>query len=246
MLKRLILYVLAFIMITIPCLAREVGGIHIPDTLELDGSRLTLNGSGIREKFFIDIYVGALYLRHKNSHPKKIISADEPMAIRLHIVSGLIKGKQMKEATLEGFEKSTKGNVGPIQPQIDKFISVFKDAIHPNDVYDLVYIPGNGIKAYKNGTFVLSAKGFDFKQALFGIWLCDTPVQESLKKEMPTMSVMISNCTEPTLLFLGKNTSNPTLCVFLSILLLIFISFGVFEREVSLPLMVYITTYTAP
>jgi len=61
---------------------------------------------------------------------------------------------------------------------------VFKDEIHLNDVYDLVYIPKEGVKVYKNNRFILLARGLSFKQALFGIWLCDKPVQENLKLEM--------------------------------------------------------------
>jgi len=184
MLKRLFLTILVFIVITLPCSASEVGGIFIPDTLQLDGRRLILNGGGIREKYFIDVYVGALYLLQKNKDAGKILEAESPMVIRIQIISGLIKSKDMEEATREGFEKSTKGHTASIQPQIDKFISVFKDQIQPDDVYDLVYIPEQGVKAYKNGRFMILAEGYDFKRALFGIWLGDNPVQKSLKKEM--------------------------------------------------------------
>jgi hypothetical protein len=128
--------------------------------------------------------VAGLYLVQKGGNPQKIIQADETMAIRLSILSSLVKGKQMEEAILEGFEKSTNGNITPIKSQVDKFISVFKGKVEKGDFYDLVYVAGKGVDVYKNGKFMFLTKGLDFKRALFGIWLSDRPVQKSLKKGM--------------------------------------------------------------
>jgi hypothetical protein len=52
---------------------------------------------------------------------------------------------------------------------------VFKNGIQKNDVFDLVYIPGTGLEASKNGTLLETISGLEFKKALFGIWLCEKP-----------------------------------------------------------------------
>ena len=106
------------------------------------------------------------------------------MAIRLHIISSRVTSKKMEDATREGFVKATDGKIEPIKDQIERFISVFKDKINKNDIYDLIYIPGKGIKVYKNKKYNALTEGLAFKKALFGIWLCDDPVQKSLKQEM--------------------------------------------------------------
>ena len=54
----------------------------------------------------------------------------------------------------------------------------------PADVYDFVYVPGKGVEIYKNGQMASTIQGLEFKKALFGIWLCNKPAQESLKEEM--------------------------------------------------------------
>jgi hypothetical protein len=182
--KNIIPLILMLIMMSPVCNAKEVEGVNLPDSLEVANSKVILNGAGVRSKFFMDLYVGGLYLENKSNNPQEIIEADEPMAIRLHIISSLITSKKMENATREGFENATKGNTEPIKSQIEEFISVFKEKIEENDIFDLIYMPGKGLEVYKNSEFKSRIEGLTFKQALFGIWLCDKPAQKSLKKEM--------------------------------------------------------------
>ena len=164
--------------------AGEIGGINMPEALETGQTKLYLNGAGIRKKFFMDLYVAGLYLEEKSDDPEVIIEADEPMAIRLHIISSMITSKKMEKATREGFENATGGNIEPIKVQIEEFITVFKEEIKEDDIYDLIYVPGKGMKISKNNESRSIIKGFPFKKAMFGIWLSDKPAQKSLKKKM--------------------------------------------------------------
>ncbi|MBW1643131.1 MAG: chalcone isomerase family protein [Deltaproteobacteria bacterium] len=184
MLRKTFLFLLILLMVVSPCIAEEIGGVNLPDTLEMDQNRLVLNGGGVREKFFVDVYVAGLYLLQKSGDSKKIIQADEPMALRLYIISALAKSKQMEKAIREGFEKSTDGNITPIKSRVDEYVSIFKDKVTKGDFYDFVYLQGKGVEVYKNGKLILLIKGLDFKQALFGIWISERPVQKSLKKKM--------------------------------------------------------------
>jgi hypothetical protein len=176
--------VMSILLIGFEAEAREVAGVEIPETLKLENSELLLNGAGIRTKLFMDMYVGGLYLTKKNAEAKAITEADEAMAIKLHITSFLITSERMKEATNEGFELSLKGKTAPLREEIDAFIAVFEEEIVENDIFDLIYVPGTGMKISKNGTYKATIAGHDFKQALFGIWLSDSPVQKSLRQEM--------------------------------------------------------------
>jgi hypothetical protein len=175
---------LSVFMMTSLCYGKEVAGVVIPETLEAGQVTLMLNGAGVRNKLFIKLYVGGLYLEQKTNDAKTIITADEPMAVRLHIISSMITSKKMEDAVREGFLNSTGGKTEPVRDQIEKFISVFKDEIKENDIFDLIYSPGKGTDVYKNAEHRSSIEGLLFKQALFGIWLCDKPAQVSLKKDM--------------------------------------------------------------
>jgi hypothetical protein len=183
MLKKLSVLMLSVLMMTSLCYGKEIAKISIPDSLEEGQVTLTLNGAGVRTKL-IKLYVGGLYLKEKSSDAAAIMAADEPMAVKLHIISSMINSKNMEEAVREGFLKSTGGKTEPIKDQIERFISVFKDEIKKNDIFDLIYSPGKGTDVYKNSEYRSTIEGLAFKQALFGIWLCDKPAQASLKKNM--------------------------------------------------------------
>ena len=171
--------------VTLPAQAKQIAGITLPDTLDASSVTLILNGAGVRSKMWMEIYAGGLYLKSKNSEAGKIVADDEPMAIKLHIVSGLVSSEAMEEATREGFENTTDGNTAPLADSINAFTAVFKEPIVEGDVFDIIHIPGKGIDIYKNGSFKSTvAGGLAFKEALFGIWLGDKPADKKLKQGM--------------------------------------------------------------
>ncbi|MBN2158507.1 MAG: chalcone isomerase family protein [Spirochaetes bacterium] len=165
--------------------AKVVKGVNIPDTFNAGGTKLILNGTGIRTKFMMNIYVGALYLKAKSGNGSAIAGANEPMAVRLHILSGLVTPKRMADSTREGFTKSAGGNIGPYKAGMDKFINTFSSGIKVGDFYDIVYLPGKkGVQVYKNGVPASFVAGLDFKKILYGIWIGPNCIQEPLKKGM--------------------------------------------------------------
>ena len=123
----------------------KIGDIVLPNTFVSGSENLVLNGGAIRKKYFMSMYVGGLYLKQKNADGAKLVAADEPMTMKIHIVSGMITSKRMEEAINEGFEKSLKGNVAPMKSKIDEFTSVFKEEIKVNDVFDIFYSPTEGV-----------------------------------------------------------------------------------------------------
>ena len=179
-----IAYLMLAATLSAPALALTVGGVDVPDTYTANSTELQLNGAGTRSKFFIDLYVGSLYVPKAQHDGNAVVDADEPQAITLHIISDMITSDRMTEATMEGFEASTGGDMAPIQSEIDQFMSVFKEEIKEGDVFDLVYVPGEGVKVFKNSEQKGTVGDLEFKKALFGIWLSDEPAQKSLKKKM--------------------------------------------------------------
>ncbi len=168
-----------------PADARRLASIEIPETLEIGGVVLTLNGAGIRTRYFLDVYVGGLYLKEKSTDAAAIMEADELMAIRLQFVTGLITSDRMQMSIEEGFQKSTRRNTAPIREEIDALIDVYDEAINDGDIFELFYVPGQGLIVYKNGVNRAAIEcNLAFKRALFGIWISDQPVQPSLKNGM--------------------------------------------------------------
>lgn len=182
--KKIIFMMIALMGLNFATAQTEVGGVNLPNKVNFQGQSLELNGAGVREKLWIDLYAGGLYLKQRSSDASAIMSADEPMSIKLHIVSKLISSEKMIEAVNEGFENSTSGNTKPLASEIEKFKSFFMEEITKNDVFDIVYVPSKGVMAYKNNKELGTIEGMDFKKALFGIWLSNNPADDDLKEAM--------------------------------------------------------------
>ena len=161
----------------------EIEGVNVPNTLKAGDMTLVLNGGGVREKMWIDLYVGALYLPVKMTNAKVIVAADNAMAIRLEIVSSMITSEKMTTAVEEGFSNSC-DDKETLRTEIDKFTAAFDEAIKDGDIFVLEYTPKGGTKVIKNGTTVETIKGVAFKRALFGIWLGEDPADDDLKDGM--------------------------------------------------------------
>ena len=158
----------------------------LPTQLEAGEHRLILNGSGVRTKTFLELYVAGLYLTKPNNNSATIIAADEPMALRIQITSGFVSQSSLVNSLEEGFKNSTDGDAREIRQEIQQFRECFKDEIKKGDVFDMVYLPQHGVIVNKNGKLKGTVAGAKFKRALFGIWLSDKPADSVLKQALLT------------------------------------------------------------
>ena len=184
MIKKLFIVVLAVLLMTSMAEAREVSGKNIPESITAGENTLLLSGAGTRTKMWMSIYAAGLYLPEKMQNDQKIINADIPMALKLHVISGLMSAEKMEKALREGFEKSTNENLAPIKDRMEKFILAQRAELNKDDILEYVYTPGKGVSVFSKGKLATTVEGLDFKKAVFGIWLCDDPCDEDLKEEL--------------------------------------------------------------
>ena len=184
MIKKITIAVLAFFMLSSASFAIDADDVKLPGLIKAGNSELLLNGSGIRTKFFLDLYVGGLYLEQKSTDVETAAKEDKPMAIKLQITSSMISSEKMSNATNDGFENSTDDNTAPIKDKIATMINVFSEEIKVGDVYDFIYTTDSGTQIIKNGQVKATITGMEFKKALFGIWLGKKPAQKDLKESM--------------------------------------------------------------
>jgi hypothetical protein len=163
-------------------LAGEVAGVKMPDTVTVEGKALKLNGMGLRKKVVFKVYVAALYLEAPSKDPAAVLSSDQIKSMRLWILRSL-KGSQITEAIVEGFEKNSKAQMGVLKARLDKFNAMFPD-VKEGDEIDMTYVPGKGTVVMAKGTEKGVIEGKDFADALFSVWLGANPVQEDLKKAL--------------------------------------------------------------
>jgi len=163
----------------------EVNGVTVPRKIEFQNKTLQLNGAGGRSKMWLEVYVQALYLSTLSQDPKFIIDSETEMAIRIEITSSMVSSGKLTRAMNTGFEKSAGSNLAELRPRIEQFKSYLSDAITEKDVFILAYNPlDQTINVMKNDVLKGKITGSDFKKALFGIWLSDKPVDETLKSNL--------------------------------------------------------------
>ena len=141
----------AFILALVLCLdtfaQQTINGITLPAKMKGSTGELTLNGGGVRKKSFF-------------KDAAAILKSNEEYIVQLKITSSVVNSGNMSEAIQEGFEKSLKGNVAPLKSKIDAFIGTFsKEAIKEGDLFLLDYVPGTGLKAFKNGKLITTIEG---------------------------------------------------------------------------------------
>lgn len=171
-----------------------VGKAALPNIYQFESKNLVLNGSGMREIFWLDLYACGLYLPKKNSNAPLIVGTNKPMVIRLDILSNKIDKKKLIKAFRQGFKKSnTEKVVKKFEKEIETFMNFLDVDINIGDKYDIVYTPGVGTTLYVNYYNKGTVKGLGFKAAIFNIWLSeDNPADKSLKKQLlnkPLVSV---------------------------------------------------------
>jgi hypothetical protein len=160
-------------------------GVTIPRTITFQNSTLTLNGAGSRSKMWVEVYIQALYLSQLSQDAKEIIEGNTEMAIRIEITSALVSSGKLTRAMNSGFEKSAGDKLKTLQPKIELFKTYLAEDIKNGDVFELTYSPNdNSVFVFKNKVLKGKVDGFDFKRALFGIWLSDNPIDEELKKSL--------------------------------------------------------------
>ncbi len=163
----------------------EVNGVNVPRKIDFQGKSLQLNGAGGRSKMWLEVYVQALYLSQLSQDPQFIIDSDTEMAVRIEITSSIVSSNKLTKAMNTGFEKSAGANLEQLRPRIEQLKSFLSDVITEKDVFVIAYNPlDQNVYVSKNEVLKGKIPGFDFKKALFGIWLSDKPVDETLKKHL--------------------------------------------------------------
>lgn len=177
------LTLLLFLLIGLESFAqtKTINGVKFPLTEKIGKNELVLNGGGLREKYWMDLYVAALYLETKTSDASKVIYGTEEMAIHIKIISSSVTRERFLESVNDGFANaSSKASAEDKK----KFISFFSDEFKIGDVIHFDYTPEKGVKVTKNGVVKGTISGYDFKKALFSIWFGSKPADENLKKGM--------------------------------------------------------------
>jgi hypothetical protein len=170
------------IVLALPAAAKEVSGVQFPESLQVEGKELKLNGAGLRRKLVFNVYAAGLYAESTSKDAAQVISSDQVKRVRMSMLRDLDK-KTVSDAIVDGFKKNAAEQVPALQKRLDTFTAAIPD-LKKGDELVLTYVPGQGTKVESKAGQTISVEGKDFADALFSVWLGNSPVDEGLKEGM--------------------------------------------------------------
>ena len=162
----------------------DVGGIKIEDAMELQGSKLQLNGSGIRYRAVFKIYAAGLYVGKKVTTSEELFAAPGPKRITITLLRD-IDANDLGKAFTKGFEEnSPKAEMSKLIPGLIKMGQIFSDQkkMVAGENFTIDWIPGTGtIISVKGKPQGEPFKEPEFYAALMRIWVGPNPADFKLK-----------------------------------------------------------------
>jgi hypothetical protein len=181
-----LLVALALLLSSAVTFGMEVAGVKLPDTV-VPGANLpplVLNGAGVRSKFFIKVYVGALYLPARATGADAVLRNTGPASMHMYFLHSEVTKQKLVAAWNEGFS----ANLGEAErarlgARIERFNGLFQ-TVRRGDIIRLDYTPDTGTVVSINSEKRGAIEGEDFMQAWLRIWLGEEPVDAALKRAM--------------------------------------------------------------
>lgn len=162
--------------------AGTLAGVTVPDTATVGGQALVLNGMGLREKFFFDIYVGSLYLPTKTTSSTTAITEDTAKRITMSFIYGKVTKDQVNEAFDEALANQA-DKAAALKDRFEKLKGWMGDILSGESMqYD--YVPGTGTTVTVKGVVKGTIEGKDFMEALWSVYIGPKPATAALKAGM--------------------------------------------------------------
>lgn len=162
----------------------DVGGIKIEDVQDVQGSKLSLNGAGVRYKAIFKVYAAGLYTGKKVATPEELMAASGPKRISITLLRD-IDSNELSKAFTKGFEEnSPKSDMTKHSPSLTKMGQIFSDQkkMLSGENFTIDWVPGTGtIISVKGKPQGEPFKEPEFYPALMRIWLGPNPADYKLK-----------------------------------------------------------------
>lgn len=170
-------------LLTPPASACELASVTLPDTIELGGQQLILNGMGLREMLFIDIYVGGMYLPSPITMDEEAIRADVPKRMVMHFIYSEVSRDKLVDTFKEGLENNP--DAKSMGDRVERLYAIM-ETVHAGDRVVLDYVPGQGMAISMKGVHKDTIEGADFMRAVWTLFIGPVPPSKKLKRGLLT------------------------------------------------------------
>lgn len=155
--------------------------------IQVQGTRLQLNGAGTRFKAVFKVYDLGLYTPAKANTPDAVLAQQGPMRLQFTALREL-PGTELGRLFLKGLQdNSPKDRTQRHAASAMRLIEIFsgKSKLAPGDTFAMEYVPGKGTTFYIQGQAQGAPVGdAEFFGMVLKIWLGDAPADHLLKKAL--------------------------------------------------------------
>ncbi len=162
----------------------EMAGVKMEDQIDLRGSKLVLNGAGVRYKAVFKVYTAGLYLGKKAGTPEEVLAVTGPKRMQITMLREIDSNELGKLFTRGVQDNAPKTEMSKLIPGLIKMGQIFSDQkkLVAGDIFMIDWIPGTGtvitVKGVPQGE---PFKEPEFFNALMRIWLGPVPADWKLK-----------------------------------------------------------------
>lgn len=183
MVRGLILAVIALV----PCAvakAAMLDGIAMPETRTVDGTRMRLNGIGLRTYsiFGLHIYVAGLYLEQQSNNSDSILHSPERKLLDIRFLRD-VDAEDARKAWQDGFTDNCRPPECYLDPRdVQRFLSAIPP-IHQGDETVLMF-SRQGVDVTFNGHPLGNITDPHFAETLLATFIGPVPPTPRLKREL--------------------------------------------------------------
>jgi hypothetical protein len=164
-----------------PVRSAELDGVRLPDTVAVAGTKLKLNGIGLRtySVFRIHIYVAGLYLEGPSQDAEAILNSDGTKLLQIHFVHD-VGVRSAQAAWEEGFERNCVAPCHLPPQEVARFLSAIPE-FHRGDDSTLLF-SGHSVAITVNGRAMGTVTDATFARAILATFIGVAPPTEPLKR----------------------------------------------------------------
>ena len=165
-------------------IAAELAGVTMPDVRVVDGTRLQLNGIGLRTYsiFRVDIYVAGLYLQQRSHNAESVLHSPEVKLLDIRFLRD-VDAEEAHKSWRHGFASNCRPPECTVdQRDVERFIAEVP-SVHQGDESQMVFT-SKGVRVKFNGRLMGDITDTHFAEVLLRTFLGPAPPTARLKREL--------------------------------------------------------------
>ena len=156
-----------------PASARSLADVEMPDSVQVEGRHLVLNGMALYRKLGFPVLVAGLYLSNPETDPSRIFGSDSSRRYVTHFLRS-VSAKRICDAWKKGLEDNTPNASEEVRAQFRALYHWMRD-FHAGDEITVTYVPAIGSRVEVSGTEMGVIPGKGFADSYFGLALGPKP-----------------------------------------------------------------------